>query len=84
MFRKLLLSAVLAAGTLSGLAVTTNVATAHEPAGRYEHGRFEVRYLCRGHWDCYGSYRDRDDAERAAFRLRHDGYAVRIEREWGR
>jgi len=79
MFRKLILSAVLATGALAGLTLTPATADAHPPVGRY-HGRFEVLYLCRGHWDVYGTYRDHGAAERAARHLRHRGFAVRLER----
>jgi hypothetical protein len=91
MFRRLMLSAVLAAGTVTGLAVTPNAAEAQPPAaGRYDRhdhrhdqARFEVVYRHGRHWDSYATFRDRDDAERVARRLRYRGYDVRIERERG-
>ena len=76
MLRKLLLSAVLATGALTGLAVT---ADAHPPAHRPNHVRFEVLYRQHDHWDCYGTFGDRDDARRVARQLRHRGYVVRVE-----
>ena len=85
MLRKLLLSALLAAGTVTGLALTPSTAEAspdwskHE-RNEYRHRRFEVLYLDCGHWKNAGSYRDRDDAERKARHLRHRGYVVKIER----
>jgi hypothetical protein len=85
MMSKLVLSAVLATGTASGVATT---ASAAQPAGhddRHDHrGRFEVLIRHRGHWDSHGTYRDRDDAERAARRLERQGLVVRIERVRGR
>ncbi len=83
MFRKLLLTAVLTAGTLTGITLTPATADAHPPVEHERHDRhhrFDVIYLHCGHWENYGTYRDRDDAERAAHQLRHRGYDVRIER----
>jgi len=84
MIRKMILSAVLAAGTLTGLALTPGTAEAHAPwAGHvyhHRHHRFEVFYLHCGTWRAYGNYRDRDDAERAACHLRYRGYEVKIDR----
>ena len=75
MFRKLILSAVLATGTLTGLAATSSTADA-APLGF--HRRFEVRVERRGCWEIRGTYRDRYDAERAARHLRHEGFRVEI------
>ena len=83
MLRKLLLSAVLATGTLTGLALTPAPAAARPPVehGRHDrHARFEVIYLDCGQWKNYGTYRDQDDAQRAAHQLRHRGFAVKVER----
>jgi hypothetical protein len=84
MIRKLILSAVLVTGAFSGLAVT---ADAQPPRFHYDHHdrldrvRFEVMYRHHNHWDCYGTYGDRYDAQRAARQLRLRGYQVRIEVE---
>jgi hypothetical protein len=85
MLRKLLLSALLAAGTVTGIALTPAAAEARPPWSEhdrhdYRHNRFEVLYLDCGHWKNSGTFRDREDAERAAHRLRSRGFAVRIER----
>lgn len=86
MIRKLILSAAIATGAVAGLATST--ASAAQPVGhdeRHDHrGRFEVLVRHRGHWDMHGTYRDRDDAQRAARRLERRGYEVRIERVRGR
>jgi len=77
MLRKLILSAVVAAGTLTGLALTPTIADAHPPAD-FHHHRFEV-LVWRGHgWENRGRYRDRFDAQRAARHLRHEGFRVEI------
>ena len=57
-----------------------------QDAWRHSHGyvRFEVLYRHGGHWDCFGTYHDRNDAERAAWSLRRQGHDVRIEREFVR
>ena len=92
MLRKLILSAVLA--TSSGLGLTAGTASADPPfhGPGYGHGhshrydrrvRFEVEVRHRDHWDHYATFRDRDDAERAARQLRRQGYIVRIDRERG-
>lgn len=91
MIRKLLLSAVLAAGAV---AATPAAVEAAPPVGRghdrdrdrdREHDRHGVRYEVlvrhRGHWDTYGTYRDRYDARRAAWMLERRGYDARIEVE---
>ena len=63
MFRKLLLTAVLGFGSLTGLALTPSTADAHSPIERRHerHHRFEVFYLDCGHWKSYGTYRERCD-----------------------
>ncbi len=93
MFRNLLLSALLAITAVTGVALTADTASAYPPGyfqdqwrGPRRHERdnrhsYEVLYRHRNHWDSYGMFRDRDDAERAARRLRHQGYQVRIEVE---
>lgn len=93
MIRKLLLSAVIATGAVAGLAATPAAADAAPPGGHdrdrdRDHDRRGVRYEVlirhRGHWDHYGTYRDRDDARRVAWRLERLGHDVRIEVERGR
>jgi len=89
MIRKLILSAVLATGAVA----TANTATAAPPIGHdHDHDRdrdhrnvrFEVQVRHRGHWDTYGTYRDRDDAQRVVRMLERRGQDARIEVERGR
>ncbi len=82
MFRRFVMSAV----AVAGVAAIPVAAEAHPPEF-YHHevvhhlaGRFEVIYRCGGHWDIYGSFRDREDAQRAAHRLECRGYDTRIRR----
>jgi hypothetical protein len=82
MFRKLLLSGVLSVATLGGLGMTVPAADAHPPIYRHEHEhevRFEVLCWRYGHWDNFGTFRDRFEADRFANMLRHQGFGVRIE-----
>jgi hypothetical protein len=90
MFRNIILTALVAVGTVTGLAMTPSTAEATPPSffgrfgndhGRHNHSHFEVLYRHGNHWDSYGKNRDRDDAERAARQLRFKGYQVRIERD---
>ena len=90
MIRKMILSAVLATVTTTGFASTASAAPPAIGHDRYDdrdrdHGRHRVRYEVlvrhRGHWDSVGTYRDREDAQRAAWRLRRQGEDVRIEVE---
>jgi hypothetical protein len=86
MFRKLILSAVLATGTVAGLTTTAAPADAAEGRWREEdrrhedrwHRRFEVLVEFRGCWENRGTYRDRFDAERAANHFRHEGFRTQI------
>jgi transposase len=75
MFRKLILCAVLATGTLTALTATAAPADAAPLAF---HRRFEVLAERRGCWENRGTFRDRFDAERTAERLRHEGFRVQI------
>jgi cell division septation protein DedD len=75
MFRKLILSAVLAGATLVGLDATAATADAAPLA---YHRRFEVLAERHGHWANRGSFRNRWEAERVANRLRHEGFRVQI------
>ena len=95
MIRKMILSAVIATGAVTGMTLTPSAANAAPPIGHDHdrdrdrdhdrHGvRFEVQVRHRGHWDSYGTYRDRDDARRVAWRLERMGYDTRIEVERGR
>jgi hypothetical protein len=83
MFRNTILSAALALAAFTGLAATPPTADAAPPIGhgRPQHfGRFEVLVRHNGHWDKVGTFRDRDDARRAARPYRMRGLAVKIER----
>lgn len=84
MLRTLFLSAVLAATTVSGLGLTAAPATAAPLYDHHHPTRFAVLVLHHGHWDGRGTYRDRDDARRAANHLRRHGLTVRVvpERAW--
>jgi hypothetical protein len=87
MIRKLILSAVLATGAIAGLTATSTTADAAPPVSfdRDRHNvRFEVQVRHRGHWDTYGTYRDRDDAQRVVRLLERQGRDARIEVERGR
>ena len=76
MIRKLILSAVLATGAVTGMTATASNADAHPPI---EHHRwFEVLVECGHRWENRGTYRDRFDAEREARHLRHEGFRVEI------
>lgn len=78
MFRKLILSAVIATGAVAGLALTPTAADAQPPVERFHH-QYEVVYK-RGHhgWRVYGTYRNRWEADRAANHLRHRGYHAEV------
>jgi hypothetical protein len=81
MIRKLILTAALATATLTGLAAAPATAAPLVGHGRPDHfGRFEVLVRECGHWEKYGTYRDRDGARRAARVLRMRGFDVKVER----
>lgn len=97
MFRKLALAALLAAGGLGETATASAQSPApfdrrdrdrdnhhHDHDRDRDRGRFQVLVRHRRHWDVQGTYRDRDDARRAAWRLERQGFDTRIERERGR
>ena len=46
---------------------------------RRDRYRFEVLVRHGDHWHSRGKYRDRDDAQRAAWRLRQQGFRVKID-----
>jgi hypothetical protein len=75
MVRKLILSAVVAAGSLGGLSFTAPSAEAHPPAF---HHRFEVVVRCGHGWEPRGVFADRVEAEQVARHLRHEGFRVEI------
>jgi hypothetical protein len=86
MLRKLILSAVLAVSTITGLSFAATEASAqplpyppfpHRP----HHVHYEVLVRHRGHWDSHGVYHSYEEARRAAWLLRDRGFEVRIERE---
>ncbi len=74
MFRKMILSAVLATATLTGFAASN--ADAHPPVEF--HHRFEVLVRCGYGWENRGTFGDRFEAERRAEHLRHEGFRVEI------
>jgi hypothetical protein len=86
MFRKLLLTALLAAA--AGVTMTASTTQAAPPSTsgskendpRLNYVRFEVFYFTHRHWERYGTYPILAEAERAAEHLRHEGYEVRIDR----
>lgn len=94
MFRKLVLAALIATGTVGGMTATASA----QPPAAFDHRdrdrdwdrdrdrdrvRFRVLVRHRGHWDVQGTYRDRDDAQRVARRLERQGHDTRIERVRG-
>ena len=82
MFRKIVLTALLSVAALGGLTVATPVADAAPLRSRFYHGtEYRVVYNNRGCWDVYGTYGNRNAAERVARNLRHRHFAVRIDAE---
>ena len=77
MIRKLILSAVIATGTLTGLGLPPTTAEA-ATFDRGHRRQYEVLVQCGHRWKNRGTYRDRFDAERAAHRLQHEGFRVEI------
>lgn len=91
MLRQLILSAVVATGAVAGVTATPSVADAAPPVGHdydrdyHRRGvRYEVLVRHHGHWDVYGTYRDREDAWRVVRMLERQGRDARIEVERGR
>jgi hypothetical protein len=84
MFSQLILSAAITARAVTGLALSHATAGAHPPVvvayPPHHYARFEVLIHRRGCWEVYGTFRDRDDAHRAAWRLRHRGIEVEVRR----
>ena len=93
MFRKTMLAALIAVGTLGGVIFTAAPASAQPPWGydrndrdRHDHdhdndrARYRVLVAHHGHWDLHRVYRDRDDAQRAVRQLERRGLDARIER----
>jgi hypothetical protein len=79
MIRKLILSAVVATGTLTGLTASASSAEAAPPVPAIPfHRHFEVLVECGHRWEVRGSYYDRHRAERVARHLRHEGFRVQI------
>ena len=88
MLRRFIFSAILGTGLLTGLALTPTTASANPipvPSLYHPdfHGRYAVFYRHGPHWERYATYRDRDDAQRAARLLRHQGYLAKVERQRG-
>jgi hypothetical protein len=85
MIHKLFASAILTIAALTGFAVSPAAANEHIPFGpphRIERDceRYEVLVRHRGCWNVYETFRDRDDARHAAWRLRHRGFEVEVRR----
>jgi hypothetical protein len=85
MFRKLILSAVLATGTITGLTLTPTAADAQPVDCRHDrddhpewHRRYEVLYRECDRWVIAGFFEDRCNADRAADNLRHRGLQVEV------
>ena len=76
MIRRILLSAVLGTGLVTGLTLTP--ATAEAQPGNFHHRRFEVVYLQHHHWHVYGVFHNRFEADRAAAHLQRHGHPVQI------
>jgi hypothetical protein len=91
MLRKLILSAVLATGAIAGIAMPAGTANAAEPFGYnrdrdfrdHRNVRFEVKVRHRGHWDTYGTYHSRIEAQRVVWMLERQGRDARIDVERG-
>ena len=78
MIRKLILSALIATATLTGLAATPSVADADMPT-LLPHHKFEVLAHRPGaEWQSHGTYRFHAEAQFIAVRLRHQGFEVEI------
>ena len=77
MFRKLILSAVVAAAALTGLATTASTADAGVPT-ILPHHHFEVLATRGGEWKSHGVYHLHARAEVLATRLRLEGHRVEI------
>ena len=87
MIRKLILSAVIATVTLTGLSMSASTAKAAAPFDKdrgsdrdFHRRQFEVLVECGHRWENRGTYRDRYEAKRAAQRLRHKGFRVEIKK----
>lgn len=87
MFRKMILAGLIATATLGATNLTSNTASAQPPLihqhGHHDH-RDQVRYQVfvrhHGHWDLVRTFRDRDDAYRAAWALERRGFDAKVER----
>jgi hypothetical protein len=77
MFRKLILSTVIATGTLTGLSATASTADAGVPT-ILPHHHFEVLATRGGECKSHGVYHLQPRAEVVATRLRLEGYRVEI------
>jgi hypothetical protein len=65
MFSKLILAAVMAAGTFTGFAAVPSAADARPPARTHRHS-FEVQHRRGGRWEFYGRTRSRFETRRVA------------------
>lgn len=85
MFRKMILAALIATATLGTMTLTSNTASAQPPLiqlGHRDHDqvRYQVFVRHHGHWDLVRTFRDRDDAYRAAWALERRGFDAKVER----
>jgi hypothetical protein len=90
MFRKITFAVLIAVGTVSGMALTSDTASAQPPVelqhrNRHDHDRVSYQVFVRhfGHWDLYRTFRDRDDAYRVARQLERRGLDAKVERSRG-
>ncbi|HEX4610304.1 MAG TPA: hypothetical protein VH092_19090 [Urbifossiella sp.] len=74
MFRKLILSAVIATGL-----TTTPTAAQAQPPAESRHARYVVLVWGRGQWSQYATFHDYLDASRTVWHLEGDGRSARIE-----
>jgi hypothetical protein len=77
MFRRLILTAVIAIAALSGLAAPASTAEAGVPTILLHH-HFEVMVTRGGEWKSHGVFHLQARAEVVATRLRLEGYRVEI------
>lgn len=85
MFRTVVLTALVATGSIPGLTPSPAAAQALAPVRHPDdHADYRVYVRQFGHWRVYRTYDRREDADRAARHLERRGYVVRVEcvRRW--